>query len=349
MTNPMKIAYLFESTELWGGNKVALEQAEALSEIGYQVTILSKDSGPSWFPMKLSVTRVSKFDSTTIPESDIIVGTYWPTVKAAYESGKGITVHLCQGYEAGNKELIHQKSSIDEVYAYRIPKLTVSPHLDKFLHERFASETYYIGQMINRDIFYPSGDHRYQKNRDSFTILVIGPFEADVKNIRTTLKGITMAKSRLRIRLKVIRVSQFPLSKDEEEIMKPDEYHFHIPYTSMGAFYRNADILISMSKEAEGFGLPALEAMASGVPTILSRISSHMSYDAPPDYAVFVESSPEELAKAIVTVCGNGDLREMLSKRGLAVAERFTRETVLSRLDIAFKQIISRSQVTRRT
>jgi glycosyltransferase involved in cell wall biosynthesis len=347
MADPTRITYLFESTMLWGGTKVALEQAEALSEAGYEVTVLSKDSGPTWYPLKLPVLSVPELDASTIPQSDIIVGTYWPTVKAAYLSGKGTTVHLCQGYEGGNIELLHQKPLIDEVYAYKIPKLTVSPHLDKFLHERFASETYYIGQMINREIFYPSEGHLPLRNSTSFAILVVGPFEADVKNIRTTLKGISMAKSRLPLR--VVRVSQFPLSKDEKDILKPDEYHFHISYPLMGSFYRNADLLISMSKEAEGFGLPPLEAMASGIPTILSKVPSHLSYDEPADYAVFVAPNPEQLCKAIVTICTDREMRDRLSKRGLSVAEKFNKESVLLRLVRAFKDITSRSWSYRRT
>ncbi len=344
----MRITYLLESTELWGGTKVALEQAEALSDTGYDVTILSKDSGPSWYPLRIPVRPVQTFDRDSIPESDIIIGTYWPTVRSAYESERGIPVHLCQGYEGGNIELLQQKTLIDEVYSYKIPKLTVSPHLDKFLRERFSAETFYIGQMINRDIFYPGEKEPSREKQDPDTILVVGPFEADVKNIKTTLKGISMAKSRYFLPLRVVRVSQFPLSRDEEDVMRPDEYHFHIPYPLMGEFYRNADLLISMSKEAEGFGLPPLEAMASGVPTILSKVPSHLSYDESGDYALFVESTPEALSDAIVAVCRNSELRKRLSKRGLSVAEKFTREAVLTRLESAIRDIVFRSQGCRR-
>jgi len=353
MSRDLKITYLFESTDLWGGNKVGFEQAEALSEAGYHITILSKDAGPTWYDLRLPVTRVSRFDSATIPESDIIIGTFWPTVKAAYEACKGIAVHLCQGYEGGCKEYSSIKAAIDEVYSYRIPKLTISRNLDKFLVEQFNAETYYIGQMLNKNIFYPSHNSGFKKllkplkrlGLDSYKILVIGPFEADVKNIPTALKGILLARKRLDHPLKLIRVSQFPLSSGEKEIMKPDIYHFHIPHRKMGKIYRNADVLISMSKESEGFGLPPLEAMASGIPTILSRISSHLAYDDTQDYAVFAESDPDSLSEVILSVFGDSDLRQRIVKRGLLVADKFTKEAVVSRLTRAFHDIVSRSKL----
>jgi glycosyltransferase involved in cell wall biosynthesis len=340
VAKPLKITYLFESTTLWGGNKVALEQAEALSDEGYHVSIVSKDSGPSWYPLKLPVIAASTLDAETIPESDIIVGTYWPTVRAAYESKRGLAVHLCQGYEGGNKELLSQKAAIDEVYSYKIPKLTVSPHLDRFLKERFQADTYYIGHMLNREIFHPLKGRSDEKGLNPFKILVVGPFEADVKNIATALKGISLARKRLDVVIKLIRISQFPLSPEEKGIMEPDEYHAHVPYPGMGEFYRNADLLISVSKEAEGFGLPALEAMGCGVPTILSRISSYTSFDRSLDYALFVEPPDyESLAESIVVLFNDRPLRERLIQRGLTIAEKFTKEGVVARLKAAFETI----------
>jgi glycosyltransferase involved in cell wall biosynthesis/SAM-dependent methyltransferase len=346
MAKALRITYLFESTALWGGNKAAIEQAEALSERGCAVNILSKDSGPSWYPLKLPVTPVAEFNSSTIPQSDIIVGTFWPTVRAAYESGRGIPVHLCQGYEAANKELLPQKDAIDEVYSYRIPKLTVSPHMDRFLKERFDAETYYVGHMLNRDIFYP----RMERPRDDsvFKILVVGPFEADVKNIPVALEGISLAKGRIKGEVKVIRVSQFPLSFEEAEIMRPDVYHFHLPHYSMGEIYRDSDLLVSVSKEAEGFGLPALEAMGSGVPVVLSRIPSYTSFDENRDYALFVEPwDAKALAAAVVKLHSDGELRARLAQRGLEVAERFTKESVVERLLAAFEEIYDRDRLAK--
>lgn len=355
----MKITYVTVDTELWGGICVIFQQLELVSEMGHEAFLTTPASGPDWYPLKVPIHHMQSLNPSFIPDADIIVATSWMTVKPIVESKKGIPVHLCQGYEGANRELLTMKAEIDEAYAYKIPKLTVSPHLNKFLAERFNAETYYIGNMLNRDIFYPLKHHHNVNSPASFEvlrkiiyplktyqrlkplkILVVGPFEADVKNISSVLKGISAAEKRYKVAVKIIRVSQFPLTKEEEAIRKPDKFYFHVPYHNMGEIYRNADVFISMSKEAEGFGLPALEAMACGVPAILSKISSYTSFDETPDYALFVEpSDTEALTEAIFELSHNKLLREKLIQRGSIVAEKFTKEGVVNRLKTAFETI----------
>jgi glycosyltransferase involved in cell wall biosynthesis len=177
---------------------------------------------------------------------------------------------------------------------------------------------------------------------------VVGPFQVDFKNIATALQGIRLAQKRLHRPVRLIRVSQFPLSDKEMDIVTPDSYHFHVPYPKMGDFYRKADLFISMSKEAEGFGLPAIEAMSCGTPTILSNISSYTNFDTSTDYALFVDpDDPQTLADAIVVLAGDRSLRKALIHKGLRVAAQFNRESFRDRLIEAFNAILQPSSVPR--
>jgi glycosyltransferase involved in cell wall biosynthesis len=109
----------------------------------------------------------------------------------------------------------------------------------------------------------------------------------------------------------------------------------------MGELYRSADLFISMSKEAEGFGLPALEAMACGIPAILSGISSYRSFDEMPDYALFADPpTPEMVALAIKKIASESSLKRHLIERGIVVAGQFTKEKMLQRLTDAFGKIL---------
>jgi glycosyltransferase involved in cell wall biosynthesis len=337
----MKITYVTESTELWGGIYVVFQHLELLSDVGHHAFLTTLGAKPDWYPLEAPIYSVQCLDTNNIPRADIIVATSWTTIRPVVESKKGIPVHLCQGYEGDFKELQPQKAAIDEVYSYDIPKLTVSPHLDGFLRKRFNAETHYIGQALDRDIFYAAQDWQKENSNKTFTILVVGPFQADFKNIGAALTGIKLARKRLKAHVKLVRVSQFPLSDEERKIIEPDEYHFHVPHHAMGEIYREADLFVSMSKEAEGFGLPAVEAMACGVPTVLSSISSYMSFDENADYSLFVKhSDPESLADAIAEIFNNRPLREKLVGRGLNVAAKFTRENVLNRLNRSFESIL---------
>jgi glycosyltransferase involved in cell wall biosynthesis len=169
----------------------------------------------------------------------------------------------------------------------------------------------------------------------------VGPYEVDFKNIPAALKGTAIAKKIWDLPIQLIRVSQFPLGNDEKKLMAPDEYHFHVPHNRMGDLYRSADLFLSLSKEAEGFGLPALEAMACGIPTILSGISSYYSFDEIRDYALFVDPpGPEQAALAVKRIASEPALRQHLSERGLTVAGQFTKEKVLQRLTDTFDKIL---------
>lgn len=361
----MRITYVTQDTDLWGGIGVVFQQLELLSEAGHDAFLTTPAGKPDWYDLKVPLHRIERLDASLIPSADIIVATSWRTIKPVVDSGKGIPVHLCQGYEGAYKELLHSKAVIDEGYSYKIPKLTVSPHLDKLLIDGFHAKTYFIGQMLNKDIFYPAKAktnvsrtdlsdlwrktivtfnalfNKGYQYRAPFKILVVGPFDVIFKNIATALKGVLLAKEKMKLPVKLIRASQFPLSDEEKKIITPDAYHFHVPHQSMGEIYRNADLFISTSHEAEGFGLPALEAMGCGIPTILSNISSYTSFDYPLDYALFIDpSDTKALEEGISRLYHDSSLRDRLASRGLSVAENFTKEKVVSRLENAFAEIL---------
>jgi glycosyltransferase involved in cell wall biosynthesis len=93
----------------------------------------------------------------------------------------------------------------------------------------------------------------------------------------------------------------------------------YVPDDGLPALYRGAEVFAYPSR-FEGFGIPVLEAMACGVPCV---VSSHPSLDeACGDAAVRADpDSPEEFAEAIRRALAE---REQLVARGFAHARRFT-------------------------
>src|SRR5262249_44791964 len=86
--------------------------------------------------------------------------------------------------------------------------------------------------------------------------------------------------------------------------------------------YRTADLFIFPSLY-EGFGLPVLEAMASGTPVVCSKAASlpEVAGDAARFFDPF---SVADLAATIGSVLGSSDLRATMRRRGLEQATRFT-------------------------
>jgi glycosyltransferase involved in cell wall biosynthesis len=90
-------------------------------------------------------------------------------------------------------------------------------------------------------------------------------------------------------------------------------------------YYRLADVYVTASLH-EGFGVPLIEAMASGVPVVASRITAHpwvvgeAGLLAEPDDAT-------DLANKILQVLSDDGLRGDLVRRGLARAREFSLES----------------------
>jgi glycosyltransferase involved in cell wall biosynthesis len=91
--------------------------------------------------------------------------------------------------------------------------------------------------------------------------------------------------------------------------------------TELAALYRGAIALVMPSRE-EGFGLPALEAMASGCAVITSNASALVEITG--DAALHVEPDVASLADAMTRIASNESLRAALASRGIARAKTFT-------------------------
>lgn len=110
-----------------------------------------------------------------------------------------------------------------------------------------------------------------------------------------------------------------------------------IPDEDLPAYYRGA-LALAFPSQYEGFGLPALEAMACGTPVVTSNVTSLPEVVG--DAAVLVDPHDvESIADGLRRVITNADLRADLRVRGLARAALFswdrTAEAVRAALDEA--------------
>jgi glycosyltransferase-like protein len=95
-----------------------------------------------------------------------------------------------------------------------------------------------------------------------------------------------------------------------------------LPQALMPALYQAADVLVFPSIE-EGFGLVVLEAMASGVPVVTSRIAPFTEYLGDGDALWCVPEQPASIAAAMTSALETS-VRDALIARGFAVAARHT-------------------------
>lgn len=121
--------------------------------------------------------------------------------------------------------------------------------------------------------------------------------------------------------------------------------HFldYVPKPDLAALYRLADALVFPSLY-EGFGLPVVEAMASGTPVITSNRGALLEVAG--DAAVYLdpESSPN-MAETICRTVNNRDCLADLRARGLAHAAQFSWEKAAEQTYQIYRQVRAGSQV----
>ena len=112
-----------------------------------------------------------------------------------------------------------------------------------------------------------------------------------------------------------------------------------VPDQTLAILYRLASVFVFPSLY-EGFGLPPLEAMASGTPVITSNVSSLPEVVG--DAAMLVDPlEPEAIANALRRVLTDGDLRESLRQRGLLRARHFSWERSIRRVREIYGEVLA--------
>jgi len=101
----------------------------------------------------------------------------------------------------------------------------------------------------------------------------------------------------------------------------------------MAGLYRRVDLLVCASR-AEGWGLPALEAMAAGTPALSTLHSGCSAYARPGENLIGVPiGNPRALADGIRRGVEDLELRTRLVAGGLRTAERFSWPRAIRRFE----------------
>ena len=159
-------------------------------------------------------------------------------------------------------------------------------------------------------------------------ILHVGTIEPR-KNIARLIRAFARAKraAQLPHRLVLIGARGWKYAEVdaviEQEQLKDDViFAGYVAQDELPLWYRAADLFVYPSLY-EGFGLPPLEAMASGTPVVCSNAASLPEVVG--DAAIQVSPENEAaLADAIVRALTDGTLREQMVARGLAQAAKFS-------------------------
>ena len=166
------------------------------------------------------------------------------------------------------------------------------------------------------------------------------------KNLERLIEAFHLVRQQGRFELELLIIGD-EISKLKALRRAVHKYDIHryvrflgyVPQTTLAVLYRLADVFVFPSLY-EGFGLPPLEAMASGTPVVTSNVSSLPEVVG--DAAVLVDPyKAESIADGILTVLRSTHLRGELSKRGLERVKAFSWARSVQRVREVYGEVLA--------
>lgn len=173
-------------------------------------------------------------------------------------------------------------------------------------------------------------------------ILYVGSIE-ERKNLMLVAKAMAMDKG---CTTKVVAVGKKTKYVDsikdylaQEGIADRFMFMHNVPFADLPSFYRLATLFVYPSR-IEGFGIPMLEAISSGVPAIGCTGSCLEEAGGP--HSIYVDpDDAEAMAKAISRVVGDKALRGTMISKGYEYAKNFTDEVLARKLHEVYEKLTS--------
>jgi glycosyltransferase involved in cell wall biosynthesis len=367
----MHFVFLSDNMKFSGGRKLHFEYAAFLRSRGYLVDVLVQDEIGT-LAGSIDVTVVPDFSPESIPKCDVIIATTPREVQLAFDSKCGDVVHFCQGFEITdlqqrvNGEVIPLRfqgsgllckiklalkkrswkkkiARIEKVYRLPTKLVTVSKHLKEELETLYKRDVNLCLNGIHKEYFYPKENFEWGEfsNKNPLKIINIGPIKVTFKGIKTTLKAIEVLKEE-GYPVEFIRVAPV-ITTEERDSRLIDKCYENISPEKLGEVIRGAHLYISNSTEGEGFGLPALEAISSGLIAVLSSICSYQNFSKNNNFCYFVpEHDSDATVEAVKTILSstNEQICE-LRKKSLSVADEFSFEKSCRKFEEIIKKPLS--------
>lgn len=208
-------------------------------------------------------------------------------------------------------------------------KKTISPKPNNFVLHNYIADEYFKQPIESRN---------YQ-NIQALKIVAVGNVKA-AKNYEYLLKAFAYLKE-YSITLEIYGNKNHHLLEDLQAVI--DQLSLKIFFQGSIGNVReklNQYDLYIMSSKYEGFGIAAIEAMASGLPLLLSDIP--VMREITLGNALFFNlNNPESLADLLKDILeGKHNLSE-LSEKGLTISKRYSKKDYLENLFGIYNQLIS--------
>lgn len=361
----LSITYLVTSIlGITGGNQTLLKQANALVERGHQVTIITHSEKPRWFNIKARVCKAPDGQplASYAPQSDVAISTYFTNTAELKHINATVKMYFAQGDQfIFEDEPVRLKPELESIRSH-LQELSNAAYSDSTIrlvanskalaekidqkHKRKTDAILNVG--IDEKIFRPL-QKAYGDSRPR--ILVVGPDILGTELEPLTFKGmLDIRKALERLSKKTKNFTLVRMSNSEPSVFKDFPCEFYIaPNDELKTFlYGTAHILVYAS-HYESWGLPPLEAMASGTAVVCTATPAAMEYCRDGENCLLVPpKSPEAIYQAIDTLLTDTELRNRIVAGGLETARLYSKKREWDELEHLLYKFIENTSIPAR-
>ena len=331
-SGPLTIGAYIPHKHLTGGMKMFFEYLRILKRRGHNIVLFwrgerNESAIPEWSLLgkgEVQEILISPHEPILpfIKGCNVVIALWFQQMEELAESPVPVVLFE-QGSEFlfGDYQDLRPDSPVRQLlqknYAVPWPIITVSPLLDTILRIRYGRKTTVVPNGVDTDFYRPG------REKSNNTVLLVGNPQLRFKGFDIALQALEKAW-RIYPNFEVHWVCQ--VSPRVYGISFPLKIVLNPPQDELARHYREATVFLFTSWY-EGFGLPPLEAMASGTAVVATDCGGIRTYAQEGYNALLAEPGDvDSLAYALVFLLQNEEARKVLEERGRATALEFSLE-----------------------
>jgi glycosyltransferase involved in cell wall biosynthesis len=306
---------------------------DAIVALGHEVAIIDRPSGSSRLGFNIRIRKKLRSLQADAVIGFDLDGVFAPKNQALHIAAiKGVLADEAKHERGINRVLLEIEARLERRHVHRADGvITSSAYSAGRIAEFYGlnrDKITVVPELIDLDAWQRAlaGAPRGAGSPRILTVAHLYPR----KGVDTLLRAFVNTATDATLRIVGAGPERGRLEQLARDLDISDRVHFlgHLPFAALVSEYRNATIF-ALPTEQEGFGIVFLEAMASGLPIIATRVAAVPEVVSDGVTGLLIDPGDEvTLAQCIDKLLRDADLRDRLGSAGRMGVARFAAPVV---------------------